>query len=94
MFDKSTRSKQVCQLLLSLIVGPGFQILCQWNLNPTFQWLILGTLKGLCHGSPVHFPITRPQLLWNLKYMQAKKLHVIDKIRDPTQTNISPEHYF
>ena len=37
-------------------------------------------------------PITRPQLLWNLK--EAKKLHVNDKIRDPRQTNMSPEHYF
>ena len=36
-------------------------------------------------------PITRPQSLWNLKY--AKKLHVNDKIRDPRQTNMSPEHY-
>ena len=36
--------------------------------------------------------ITRPQWLWNLKW--AKKLHVNDKIRDPRQTNMSPEHYF
>ena len=36
-------------------------------------------------------PITRPQSLWNLKY--AKKLHANDKIRDPRQTNMSPEHY-
>ena len=28
-------------------------------------------------------PITRPQLLWNLK--KAKKLKVNDKIRDPRQ---------
>ena len=37
-------------------------------------------------------PITRPQSLWNIKY--AKKLQVNDKIRDPRQTNVSPEHYF
>ena len=37
-------------------------------------------------------PITRPQSLWKLK--KAKKLQVYDKIRDPRQTNISPEHYF
>ena len=37
-------------------------------------------------------PITRPQLLWNLK--KAKKLQVNDKIRDPRQTNMSLEHYF
>ena len=37
-------------------------------------------------------PITRPQSLWNLKW--AKKLHVNDEIRDPRQTNISPEHCF
>ena len=36
--------------------------------------------------------ITRPQSLSNLK--KAKKLHVNDKIRDPRQTNMSPEHYF
>ena len=46
------------------------------------------------HGSSVYFvlPITLPQLLWNLK--KAKKLHVNGKIRDPRQTNMSPEHYF
>ena len=37
-------------------------------------------------------PITRCQSLWNLK--QAQKIHVNDKIRDPRQTNMSPEHYF
>ena len=36
-------------------------------------------------------PISRPQSLWNLE--KAKKLHVNDKIRDPRQTNMSPEHY-
>ena len=36
-------------------------------------------------------PITRPQSLWNLK--QAKKVQVNDKIRDPRQTNMSPDHY-
>ena len=32
-------------------------------------------------------PITRPQSQWKL-------VHVNDKIRDPKQTNKSPEHYF
>ena len=37
-------------------------------------------------------PIIRPQSLWNLK--EAKKLHVNDGIREPRQTNMSPEHCF
>ena len=37
-------------------------------------------------------PVNRPQSLWNLK--EAKKLHVNNKIRDPSQKNMSPEHYF
>ena len=53
-------------------------------------------IKGAVSRQSLSFylilPITRPQSLWNLKY--AKKLHANDKIRDPRQTNMSPEHYF
>ena len=34
-----------------------------------------------------------PSVAMELK-LTAKKLHVNDKIRDPRQTNMSPEHYF
>ena len=56
----------------------------------------LELLKGAVSRQSSSFclilPITRPQSLWNIKY--AKKLQVNDKIRDPRQTNVSPEHYF
>ena len=34
-----------------------------------------------------------PSIAMELK-LTAKKLHVNDKIRDPRQTNMSPEHNF
>ena len=34
-----------------------------------------------------------PSIAMELK-LTAKKLHENDKIRDPRQTNVSPEHYF
>ena len=34
-----------------------------------------------------------PSIAMELK-LTAKKLHVNDKIRDPRQKNVSPEHYF
>ena len=49
-----------------------YDTLCSINTpEPPLNDFEVTFLKGLCHGSPVHFvqflPITRPQSLWNLK---------------------------
>ena len=60
--------------------------------NKTYHKAIKGAVSRQSFSFCLILPITRPQSLRNLK--QAKKLHVNDKIRDPRQTNMSPEHYF
>ena len=40
-----------------------------------------------------NFANDSPSIAMELK-LTAKKLHVNDKIRDPRQKNVSPEHYF
>ena len=40
-----------------------------------------------------NFANDSPSIAMELK-LTAKKLHGNDKIRDPRQTNMSPEHYF
>ena len=56
------------------------------------KWYIKGAVSWQYSSFCLILPITRPQSPWNLQL--AKKLHVNDKIRDPRQTNLSPEHYF
>ena len=54
--------------------------------------IIKGAVSRQSSSFCLILPITRPQSLWKLN--KAKKLQVYDKIRDPRQTNMSPEHYF
>ena len=56
--------------------------------NTTFKGAVSRQSSSFC----LILPITHPHLLWNLK--EAKKLLENDKIRDPRQTNMSPEHFF
>jgi len=61
--------------------------LCTW-LN---EYFIKGAVSRQSSSFCLILPITRPQSLWNLKW--AKKSQVNDKIRDPRQKHMSPEHY-
>ena len=55
----------------------------------------LNLLKGLCHAVNFilfNFANYTPSITMELKV--SKELQVNDKIGDPRQTNMSPEHYF
>ena len=72
------------------------QVSCTLHFKGSKRLISETCIKGAVSRQSSSFclilPIIRPQSLWDLK--KAKKLHANDKIGDPRQTNMSPEHYF